>query len=299
MGRASLQIFWLLRTMAYDQKRKADNSKLIITLLQACQQAATAPKVPASPRRKSALERRTDTFQLPDAPQLSSLRRHTTTVVIPSAGPCEGLSQISHSPSSTRESTPAARQPSGEPPSGAGEQQQRLSSLHEELGGTGEGVTELVRASLSDLSHGGTGIVATTGPSESPQRDVQGAAECFAATVDFFDLLCDGSSSLAPQPQPKRQSALRSRLEGINERLHEPDLLGKVRKPFFSLELLASLLCQLRVRAMRDIVGASDDKIKTSIYPTGMSDSYACLRPLPRINPCPPCSCRAAAALQA
>lgn len=222
----NLQIYWLLRTMAYDQKRKTDN-KGVIALLTACQQAATAPKLPASPRPHSARTSPRGTDTLPGAPELATLRRHTTNVVIPSAGPCEGLSQVSHSPTSTPGAS-AGRQMSADSLVDTGVQHERLSTLHEQLGGVGEGVSELVRASLCDISNGGTGVVAAPEPPESPRRGGVGAAECFTATVDFFDLLCDSSAALVPLPPAKRPSAMRAKMEDINARLHQPELQGKV-----------------------------------------------------------------------
>jgi hypothetical protein len=108
---------------------------------------------------------------------------------------------------------------------------QRLSTLHTELG-DGEGVTQLVRASLNDLSGGGTGVLSPDAPLKPSAVESCDAAECFRATVDFFDRLCTSSATLAPKPMPRRQSVLRQRLEAINVKLHKPELASKVRSHF-------------------------------------------------------------------
>ena len=235
--------------MAHDTKRKADRA--VQSLLQTCEQAATAPKVTPDPSRAvsdvaSASERTSDSqAAVPDAPRLRTLRRHITGVVIPSAGPCEGLSQFSEDaePLSARraeqaqETTEDVQQPfaEAEPQQSATGQagmvesadpsQQRLSEMHSALG-CGEGVTQLVRASICDLEGGGTGIVSTSAPAEA--AEAAGAAECFSATVDFFDRLCSSASTLIPVSPHRRQSTLRTRLELINERLHSPEMQGRV-----------------------------------------------------------------------
>jgi hypothetical protein len=238
-GESLMQIYWLLRTMAHDTRRKGD--KVVPSLLQACEQAATAPKVPPAPPQ--ARERAPDSTAVPDGPRLRALRRHTTSVVIPSAGPCEGLSQFSDE---AERSAPDVAAPDRTPQSGDGgpsdtarsdeerddddPDSRRLSEMHAELG-AGEGVTQLVRASLAQLSGGGTGVVSTSAPVDTGAADGAGATEVFRATVDFFDRLCSSSSTLVPVATHRRQSTLRSRLEAINTRLHEPALVGKARTP--------------------------------------------------------------------
>jgi hypothetical protein len=171
---------------------------------------------------------------MPGGPHLSLLRRHTTSVVIPTAGPCEGLSQFTCDDSPSQGNDAVSNQAQdlvgmAGAPGTADMQTHRLSHLHAELG-KGEGVTQLVRASLNDLSTGGTGVVATFGPPDTSITEAAGAAECFIATVDFFDRLCSSSSTLVPVVPHRRQSMLRTRLECINEKLHSSELQGKVHR---------------------------------------------------------------------
>lgn len=205
--------------MAQDQHKPGT---AVTTLLQAVHQAATAPKLPLParhPRQTASIN--DDGRTLPQGPRLRTLRRHTTSVVIPSAGPCEGLSEWDPAPFSMQRSEPSS---ATAPPDPANVE--RLSQLHDDLG-AGEGVSQLVRASLDDLQKGGSGMPSkATQPAAFTGGD---AAECFRATVDFFDRLCASSSTLAPVAPVRRQSILRQRLEGINAKLHSPETAGRVR----------------------------------------------------------------------
>ena len=249
-----MQIYWLLRTMSSDVRAKGD--KTVESLLDAIKQAAIAPKIATlSQQQHATAGAGAAQADMPSAPRLRALRQHTSNIVIPSSGPLAGLSQYTDSQEasadgaritissvtapnteSTRSDTGAppfaasAAAPAAEPPQSvagsAGNQAQRLVEMHNELG-SGEGVTQLVRASMTDLQHGGTGVVPMSVPLEA--AEAAGAAECFKATVEFFDRLCASAATLVPIAPPRRQSTLRTRLERINERLHAPDLVGKVR----------------------------------------------------------------------
>lgn len=217
-----VQIYWLLRTMAQDQRRPGS---AVTTLLQAVQQAATAPKLPPPPPQhpRQTVSPGTPSLTLPEGPRLRTLRRHTTSVVIPSAGPCEGLSQWD--PGAAPFSSLGGELTAGANLADSADVQ-RLSQLHDDLG-VGEGVSQLVRASLDDLRDGGSGMLSVA--AQSATLTGGDAAECFGATVDFFDRLCASSSTLVPAAPARRQSMLRQRLEGINVKLHSPEAAGRVR----------------------------------------------------------------------
>jgi hypothetical protein len=127
----------------------------------------------------------------------------------------------------------AATQPGGNaasttaPPQARG--QDRLSRLSMQLG-NGEGVTQLVQASMDDLSSGGTGVLSRSPPSDpAPAPSGASSARRFRATAVFLDIVCACSTSLVPVPPPQRMSALRQRLEDINARLIDADLHAQVR----------------------------------------------------------------------
>jgi hypothetical protein len=213
----AMQIYWLLRTISQDQRGP---NKVISSLLQSCEEAATHAH----------------------SPECSAQHRHTHDAIAPapatawraqSAQP--GVkADACDAPSCSRQGN-AAAQPSvrvgGETPSAA--ERDRLSRLSLQLG-NGEGVTQLVQASMDDLSSGGTGLLSRSPPGEpvaAPKAAL--STRRFKATVDFLDILCACSSSLLPIAPPQRMSALRQRLEGINARLLGPDLHAQARRlPF-------------------------------------------------------------------
>ena len=98
--------------------------------------------------------------------------------------------------------------------------QHRLKHMHKELG-KGEGVTELVAASMADLHAGGSGIVSSEGNADAMPdwRRTCRTPQIFEATVEFFAKLSGCSSGLMQLPPERREDILQHRLKECNELL--------------------------------------------------------------------------------
>lgn len=99
----------------------------------------------------------------------------------------------------------------------------RLQNIHAQLG-PGEGVTNLVAASINDLHSGGTGIITSNPGADTlhASMEMHTAPHSFHTTAAFFERLSNCSSGLMQLPQESRESTLKRRLKVCNQNISCP-----------------------------------------------------------------------------